>query len=112
MKKILITGGSGFIGRNLREQLAKNYEIIASSSSELNLLETKEVHNFLSRHCFDVVIHSTTHNATRNSNKDLGLVLKNNLLMFYNLARCNKLFGRMIYFGSGAEYNKEKCPPG
>ena len=111
MKKILITGGSGFIGRNLREQLAKNYEIIASSSSELNLLETKEVHNFLSRHCFDVVIHSTTHNATRNSNKDLGLVLKNNLLMFYNLARCNKLFGRMIYFGSGAEYNKEKCPP-
>ena len=111
MKKILITGGSGFIGRNLREQLAKNYEIIASSSSELNLLETKEVHNFLSRHCFDVVIHSTTHNATRNSDKDLGLVLKNNLLMFYNLARCNKLFGRMIYFGSGAEYNKEKCPP-
>lgn len=111
MKKILITGGSGFIGRNLKEQLAKNYEIVAPSSSELNVLDTEEVHNFLSRHYFDVVIHSTTHNATRNSNKDLNLVLKNNLLMFYNLARCNKLFSRMIYFGSGAEYDKTKCSP-
>jgi len=111
MKKILITGGNGFIGRNLKEQSAKYYKIIAPSSGELNLLRTEEVHEFLNRHSFDIIIHSATHNATRNSSKDLGLVLKNNLLMFYNLARCNKLFGRMIYFGSGAEYDKAKCPP-
>jgi GDP-L-fucose synthase len=56
------------------------------------------------------VIHCATHNATRNSTKDLNLVLKNNLLMYFNLANISNLFGKMLYFGSGAEYDQFKCP--
>ena len=39
MKNILITGGSGFIGKNLREQLQGKYNIYAPSHSELELLD-------------------------------------------------------------------------
>ena len=33
--KIFITGGSGFIGRNLKEQLGDKYQVAAPASSEL-----------------------------------------------------------------------------
>jgi len=104
--KIFITGGTGFIGRNLKEQLSNKYEIHAPKSSELDLLDEEKVHEYLNMHAFDIVIHAATWNATRNSPKDLTKVLPNNLRMFFNLARCNKYFGRMIYYGSGAEYDR------
>ena len=37
MKKILITGSKGFLGRHLVERLNEKYELLAPSSSELNI---------------------------------------------------------------------------
>jgi len=110
-KKILISGAGGFIGRNLREGLAADYNIIAPTSKELDLLNTKQVKKFLEHGAFDAVIHCATHNATANSQKDTSLVLNNNLLMFFNLASCHELYSQMLYFGSGAEYGREFMPP-
>lgn len=109
--KIFITGGTGFIGCNLKKQLSNKHEIHAPKSSELDLFDEEEVHEYLNMHVFDIVIHAATWNATRNSPKDLTKVLPNNLRMFFNLARCNKYFGRMIYFGSGAEFGRENWIP-
>ena len=39
-KKILITGGNGFIAKNLLEGLGE-YDILAPNSKELNLLDFK-----------------------------------------------------------------------
>jgi len=111
MKKILITGSGGFIGRNLKEGLGADREIVAPSSKELDLLNAERVKKYCEQEKFDIVIHCATHNATRNSAKDSNLVLGNNLRMFFNLVRCHDLFGRMLYFGSGAEYNREFMPP-
>jgi len=104
--KILITGGSGFIGRNLIEQLNSTYDILAPGSQELNLLNESSVIPYLKNNCFDVIIHSATWNATVTSTKDTGLVLENNLRMFFNLARGSQYFGKFINFGSGAEYDR------
>lgn len=109
--KVFITGGTGFIGRNLKEQLNGVYEIYAPTSSELDLLNSDSVSNYLKANKFDVVIHAATWNATRTSTKDLTKVFRNNLLMFFNLARCSKYFGKMLYYGSGAEYHCYKLPP-
>jgi GDP-L-fucose synthase len=111
MKKVLITGASGFIGRNLKEGFGADYEIVAPSSQELNLLDAKQVKEFLERGKFDVVVHCATHDATRNSVKDTSLVFSNNLRMFFNLSRCRDIYGKMLYFGSGAEYGRESMPP-
>lgn len=104
--KILITGSNGFIGRNLKEQLWEFYNITALSSKDLNLLDEEKVYTYLKKKNFDIVIDCATHNATVVSDKDLDKVFFNNLKMFFNLARCSKYFGKMFYFGSGAEYDK------
>ncbi|MFC1952555.1 NAD-dependent epimerase/dehydratase family protein [Chloroflexota bacterium] len=111
MKKILITGRTGFIGRNLKEQLVTNYEIITPPSNEINLLDSEEVETCLRQNNFDVIIHCATWNATRNSNKDLSKILENNLRMYFNLARYQKYYGKMIYYGSGAEFSREHWKP-
>lgn len=109
--KILITGGSGFIGRNLKEQLHNTYTVLAPSSSELNLLQESDVKEYLARHRFDVIIHSATWDATRFSSKDPARVLHHNLRMFYNLVRCSDSYGKQIHFGSGAGYDRSHCIP-
>lgn len=111
MHRILITGGTGFIGRNLTEQLSNDHIVIAPSSAELNLLDDRQVARYVKGSRVDVVIHAATWNATRNSRKDTSRVLENNLRMFFNLARCNQDYGKMIYFGSGAEYDKRYLVP-
>lgn len=54
---IFITGGTGFIGRNLKEQLGDKYKIYAPSHQELELLDERKVSDYLKKHHFDVVIH-------------------------------------------------------
>lgn len=110
-KKIFITGSNGFIGKNLKEQLSKQYEVIAPTHNELELLNEEQVSSYLKKHQFDIVIHTATHNATRTSLKDLSRVFYSNLRMFFNLARCNQLYKRMFYFGSGAEYDNRYYTP-
>ncbi|MFA5095785.1 MAG: NAD(P)-dependent oxidoreductase [Candidatus Omnitrophota bacterium] len=105
--KILITGGNGFIARNLSEGLAAEYEVVSRNSKELDLLEQEQVFDYIKPGRFDVVIHAATYDAApRHSSKDPARVLENNLRMFFNLARCGDYFGRMFYFGSGAEFDR------
>ncbi len=109
MKKVLITGGSGFIGRNLVEYLGSRFDISAPSSAELNLLDEHSVRDFLGRGAFDAVVHA----ATTRSNRSLGAppdMLDRNCRMFFNLVRNPALFGKMLHFGSGAEYSRECLP--
>jgi UDP-glucose 4-epimerase len=112
--RLLITGGSGFIGRNLAEQLASTYEVLAPSSAELDLLNERAVRDYLDAHRFDVIVHA----ATTRSNRRLAAppdMLDRNCRMFFNLARNlvpnQERFGKMIHFGSGAEYDRTQLPP-
>ena len=107
--KLLITGGSGFIGRNLAEYFAPRYEVSAPSSTELNLLDASAVRKYLCANRFDVIVHT----ATARSNRRLAAppdLLDRNCRMFFNLVRNDGLFGKMIHFGSGAEYNRAGLP--
>lgn len=110
--KILVTGGTGFIAKNIFEQLGKEYDITSCNSKELNLLNHDNVFNFIKNNKFDVVIHTATYDAApKHSVKDPAKVLENNLKMFFNITRCKDYFGKMIYFGSGAEFDREHWMP-
>ena len=109
--KILITGGSGFIGRNLQEWFAGRYEVHAPSHTELDLLDSDKVRDYLKAQHFDVVIYAATWDATRNAKKDTSLILENNLRMFFNLSRVSGDFGKMFYIGSGQEYGRDHWMP-
>jgi len=67
------------------------------------------VREYLSAHSFDVIVHA----ATTRSNRRMGAptdLLDRNCRMFFNLARNQALFGKMIHFGSGAEYDRSQLP--
>lgn len=108
--RILITGASGFIGRNLAEQLASTYQVSAPSSAELNLLKEQAVRDYLNAHHFDVIVHTATTRSNRRLAAPLDL-LDRNCRMFFNLVRNQSRFGKMIHFGSGAEYDRVQLPP-
>lgn len=104
-KQILLTGGSGFIGRNIMESaLAINNDIKAPSSKELNLLDTTSVDTFFRNKTFDVILHAATKPGHRNA-KDVSNLFYSNVRMFENLVRHRANFGKFINFGSGAIYD-------
>lgn len=115
-KKIFITGGSGFIGRNIVEAFFEKYEILAPSHKELELLDEDRVKAYLEKHKVDVIIHSAVRPGHRNI-KDPSNQLINNTRMFFNLARNKHVFKKMIFLSSGCVYDqrfyqpklKEKC---
>jgi len=110
--RVLITGAGGFIARNLVEQLPEKYKITALNSKELNLLDPEYTYKYLKENCFDAVLHTATYEAApKQSVKDPGKVLENNLRMFFNIARAEDYYGKMIYFGSGAEFSRIHWKP-
>lgn len=107
-QKILLTGGNGFIGKNIQESfLGEKYEIIAPRSFELNLLDKNAVGKYFQDKYFDVVIHSAVKPGHRNA-KDLSSLCESNLAMFENLANNKDKFAKFINLGSGAIYDTTK----
>jgi GDP-L-fucose synthase len=101
MKKILLLGSTGFIGKNLFEHFNNSYIVHTPTRKELDLLNEKDVFDYLSNESFDVVLNATDIREEDNN------YFEHRLRMFMNLARCNSLYGKMIHFGSGAEYARE-----
>ena len=107
-KKVLITGGDGFIARSFKEYFSSIYDIHLCNRQKLDLSDTDKVYNYIKSNNFDVIIHTANHDsAPAFSTKDPNKVLENNLIMYFNIIRCKDYFGKMIYFGSGAEFGRE-----
>lgn len=103
MKRVLLTGGSGFIGRNLVEKLSERYAVFAPSHQELELLNSDALDRYVADNRIDVIVHAAIHvpmfhGAERE--------LYNDLQMFLNLEKVARRVEKLLYFGSGAEFDK------
>jgi len=98
--KILLTGGTGFIGRNLYEGLKNKYTFFVPNRKELDLLDREKVENYIKKNKIDIIIHSAIQGGEN--------VIETTLRMFLNLARCLSHVKKMIHLGSGAEYGKTR----
>lgn len=111
MKKILVLGSTGFLGRNLTEYLRRSptvYELFTPSHQELDLMDEEKVRAYLRAGKFDVVVNAAICNHYRPGTPADANELEHDLRMFYHLEQCQDYYGRMLYFGSGAEFNKAK----
>jgi len=109
-ERILLTGGSGFIGKNLLESpLALKYEVLAPRRAELDLMDEAAVAAYLGKNDISCVIHSACRPAHRNA-PGCG-ALYANTRMFFNLASNSNRFGKMIVIGSGAAYDSRHYQP-
>lgn len=110
MLKIFLTGGGGFIGRNIVEGLGRDYAIDAPRSRELDLRDETRVKEWFAERRYDLVIHCATKPGHRNAPDPTGLYAANTA-MFRNLQRERGKYGRLIYVGSGSEYDSRHYLP-
>jgi GDP-L-fucose synthase len=60
MKKIiLLTGGSGMVGSNIiNHSFSQNYKILSPTSSDLNLLNYKDIEDYITLNKPEIIIHA------------------------------------------------------
>jgi UDP-glucose 4-epimerase len=101
--KVLILGGTGFIGKNLKEVFTKKskHTILSPTRQELNLYNNKDCHDYLKANKPDLVIHAAVDITSA----------ENSLVSFFNIYNCSNFFGCMLQIGSGAEYDRRNYKP-
>jgi nucleoside-diphosphate-sugar epimerase len=130
MKKILITGATGFIGRNIFDYfLKKNYFIFVTLRKSKKNIEFAKKHkvnkNFksiifaniydlrkkLSNYKIDYVVHTATHYVKKHKFSDISKTIESNILFPAIIADllCNKKIKKFINFGTvWQHYNNKK----
>ena len=86
MIKVLLIGGSGFIGRHIIEHFSDSdkYLIIAPSSSELDAIDEEMVTKYLEKGRFDIVLNFAIYGDGIDKKKDGTKMLEYNLRIFLN----------------------------
>lgn len=107
-KKILLTGASGFVGKNILELLGKQYVFYTPTHQELELTDENAVKYFLKKNPVNLIIHSANIGGDKKAGQSPDIV-ETNLRIFFNLVKNQSYYERMIFFGSGAEYDKNNA---
>ena len=115
MDNLLITGGSGMVGKNLLEHPSSQmYNIYAPSSQELNLFDYAKVVNYLKVNSIDTIIHCAGQVGGIHANiSDPTGFLNNNLLMGINLVNAARSVGvkKLLNLGSSCMYPRDYLNP-
>jgi GDP-L-fucose synthase len=111
MKKILITGGNGYVAKSIYLALKDKYEITSISRSDFDLCDREKTNEFFKDKYFDVIIHTAIKGGSRLQSDSLD-VTHLNLSMFYNLLVNRDHYTKLINIGSGAEIGYPTTPYG
>lgn len=103
--KILITGGNGFIAKEIHKYLGNEYDIHCLSKEQLNLLDKESIKR-RTIEFYDVIINTAVVGGNR-KDVDNERVFYENILMMENLLSSLSENQTLINFSSGAEFRSE-----
>lgn len=107
IRNILLTGSGGFVGKNLKIYLSDKFNLLTPRSYELDLCDHNAVKEYFKNNKIDFIIHCASIGGARGV-PDEKNVFFDNLNMVLNLINAKKTDTKMILFGSGAMYNKQR----
>lgn len=113
--KILLTGGSGMVGKNILEnKAASNHVILSPNSKELNLLSYSDIYKYINSHEPDLVIHAAGKVGGIQANLENPIsFLTDNLDMGRNIVLASKQNNvkKLINLGTSCMYPKNALNP-
>lgn len=114
-RKLFLTGGSGMVGRNLREHAAAaDWDIMAPSSRELDLMDAAAVAEFIAAQRPDLIIHAAGKVGGISANMaDPVDFLDRNVMIGRNVIMGARQAGvtRLINLASSCIYPREAANP-
>ncbi len=111
MKKILITGASGFVGSRTVAALQDAFELITPSHSELDITSEEAVESFISSTQPDAILHLAALSSTGYCEEHPEESYLVNVTSVENLARTAKMHGiKLVWFSSDQVYNGCRKP--
>lgn len=104
--KILVTGGSGFIGKAFIKKYRKIFDIVAPTREQMDLLNARSIEAMFKKHKFDAVLHLA--GAAERSQRSA--IEADNLIMFKNIQYMSIVHGvkKLLIVGEGAEFDRSR----
>ena len=104
--KLLVTGGSGFIGKAFVKAYRGVFDITAPTHSQMNLSDVRAIDKYFKAHRPDAVVH-----LAGVAEKATGAALEaDDLIMFKNIQYMSIVYGvkKLVIIGSGAEFDRSR----
>lgn len=106
MKKILITGSTGFLGSRLAYYLRDRYELLLPTHAELNVSREEAVRAYMEEHQPDIVLHCAALSNTWYCEQHPEESHRVNVQGTVRIAKACKLMGaKLVFMSSDQVYN-------
>jgi dTDP-4-dehydrorhamnose reductase len=111
-QKVLITGAAGQVGSELRQTAPAEYEVVACSSSELDITDARRVQEVLGQAHPDVVINAAAYTRVDEAEREVDRAMAVNADGARNLARtADKLGVRLIHLSTDFVFDGSQGHP-
>ncbi len=119
MKKILLVGGSGYLGQEIAKKLSKHFEIIIFGKPNktnfktivFDVLDSNRFNVEFKKYKFEAVIHLLGSKNISHAQEDEDYSFKLNINSLKNsINSCEKNSTKIVFISSAAVYGKQKIP--